>query len=84
MKIPTHILSPLTDEQKKKAEAARSPEELLALAKEAGYELTSEQLESISGGEWCAEDCCVLCENHQGCPYVCVPYGTCPHVCVYR
>ena len=39
MNIPEHILSTLTDEQKKKIEAAQSPEELLALAKEAGYEL---------------------------------------------
>ena len=43
MNIPENILSTLTDEQKKKVEAAQSPEELLALAKEAGYELSQEQ-----------------------------------------
>ena len=36
MKIDVKILSKLTDEQKKKVEAAQSPEELLALAKESG------------------------------------------------
>ena len=51
MKISENILSKLTDEQKKKVEAAQSPEELLALAKEAGYELTREQLEAVSGGK---------------------------------
>ncbi|MER2057155.1 MAG: hypothetical protein ABTB30_17855 [Clostridia bacterium] len=62
MNIPRHILSILTDEQKKKAEAAQSPEELLTIAKEAGRELTTEQLEAVSGGiapNWdpgCPED----------------------------
>ena len=51
MNIPEHILSTLTDEQKKKAEAVQTSEELLALAKEAGYDLTAEQLEMITGGD---------------------------------
>ena len=50
MNIPENILSKLTEEQKKKVEAAQSPEELLALAKEAGYELSPDQLEAVSGG----------------------------------
>ena len=50
MNIDENILSTLTDEQKKKVEAAQTPEELLALAKEAGYELTSEQMEGVAGG----------------------------------
>ena len=50
MNIDESILSKLTEEQKKKVEAAQSPEELLALAKEAGYELTPEQLEAVAGG----------------------------------
>ena len=60
MNIPENILSTLTDEQKKKAEAVQSPEELLALAKEAGYELSPEQLESVAGGggsDWCSIFC---------------------------
>ena len=63
MNIPENILSTLTDEQKKKAEAVQSPEELLALAKEAGYELSPEQLESVAGGggrDWCS----IFCARH--------------------
>ena len=50
MNIPEDILSTLTDEQKKKIEDAQSPDEILALAKEAGYELTQEQLDAVAGG----------------------------------
>jgi hypothetical protein len=50
MNIPENILNTLTEEQKKKVEAAQSPEELLALAKEAGYELSTDELEAVSGG----------------------------------
>ena len=45
MNIPESILSTLTDEQKQRVKAAKTPEELLSLAKEAGYELNPEQLE---------------------------------------
>ena len=44
--------SDLTDEQKAKVSACKTPEELLALAKEEGYELSDEQLGAVSGG-WC-------------------------------
>ena len=58
MNIPENILSTLTDEQKKKIEAVQSPKELLALAKEAGKELSPEQLESVAGGrDWKHEPC---------------------------
>ena len=50
MNIPENILNTLTDEQKKKVETAKSPEELSAMAKEFGAELSLEQLEGISGG----------------------------------
>lgn len=50
MNIPENVLGDLTDEQKEKALTAQSPEELLAVAKETGYELTLEQLEAVSGG----------------------------------
>ena len=40
MNIPENILSQLTDEQKKMAEAAQSPEDFLALIKESGNELS--------------------------------------------
>ena len=67
MKINENILNKLTDEQKKKVEAAQTPEELLALAKEAGYDLTSDQLGMICGGDgskfcndsdWCTKNTC--------------------------
>jgi predicted ribosomally synthesized peptide with nif11-like leader len=50
MKIDECVLSKLTDEQKKKVEAAQTPEELLTIAKETGYELTQDELEEVSGG----------------------------------
>lgn len=56
MNVDESILSKLSDEQKKAVEAAQSPEELLALAKEYGYELPPEQLEAIAGG-WCITKC---------------------------
>ena len=47
----------LTDEQKAKAKACNTPEELLALAKEEGYELGDEELDSVSGGGgWTTEE----------------------------
>ena len=51
MNIPENIFNTLTDEQKKKVEAAKSPEELLSLAKESGYELSPEQLSEVAGGK---------------------------------
>ena len=60
MNIPGNILSTLTDEQKKKVEAAQSPEELLALAKETGYEMSQEQLDAVSGGNVGWEDPSVI------------------------
>ena len=58
MSIDENIFSKMTDEQKKKVEEAKTPEELLAIAKETGYELSPDQLEAISGG-WspCLNDC---------------------------
>ena len=58
MNIPENILSTLTDEQRKKVEAAQSAEDLLAIAKEYGHELIPEQLEAVSGGSfWCLTEC---------------------------
>ena len=68
MNIDESILSKLTDEQKKKVEAAKSPEELLALAKEFGQDLTPEQLESISGGGPCWFLCRQACPKHSPFP----------------
>ena len=66
MTIDESILSKLTDEQKKKAQSAQSPDELLAIVKEA-YELSAEQLEAIAGGKW--KPCWTNCLIHGQCPY---------------
>ena len=59
MNIPENILNTLTDEQKKAAEAAKSPKELLSLAKESGRELTLDELEGVAGGKVCWSHCVV-------------------------
>ena len=47
----------LTPEQMEKAKACKTPEVLLALAKEEGYELSDEDLNALSGGStWFAQD----------------------------
>ena len=40
----------LTPEQQDKARACKTPEDVLALAKENGIELSDEQLDDVSGG----------------------------------
>ena len=40
----------LSPEQRAQAKQCKTPEELLALAKEEGYERTDDELEGISGG----------------------------------
>jgi len=47
------LLNGLTEEQISKVKACKSSEELLALAKQEGFELTDEQLEAVSGGGLC-------------------------------
>ena len=42
----------LSPELREKAEACKTPEELLALAKSEGYKLSDEEMEGISGGKW--------------------------------
>lgn len=44
------LLKGLTDEQIKKARECKNSDEILALAREEGVELTDEQLEAVSGG----------------------------------
>ena len=44
------LIKGLTNEKIEKAKACQNNEELLALAKEEGIELTKEQLEAVSGG----------------------------------
>ena len=44
------LLKGLSEEQIKKVEACKNSDEILALAKAEGMELTDEQLEAVSGG----------------------------------
>ncbi|MBR2834645.1 MAG: Nif11-like leader peptide family natural product precursor [Coriobacteriales bacterium] len=44
-------LSQLSPELQEKARACKTPEELLALAQEEGYELSDDELASIAGGK---------------------------------
>ena len=48
-------------ELQKRLQGAKTPEEILALAKEEGYELTDNELEQISGGAWSAADQAPTC-----------------------
>ena len=45
----------ISDELRKKAEACKTPEELLALAKKEGYKLSDDEMEAVAGGSW--DDC---------------------------
>ncbi len=60
----------LSPELRKKARACSTPEELLELAREEGYELDDAQLDGIAGGDW---DCWTVCSQQ------CSPYNICPH-----
>ena len=48
------LLKGLTEEQIKKVKQCKNHDELLALAKEEGIELTDEQLTAITGGGACS------------------------------
>ena len=58
----------IPDSLKERAQACKSPEELLALAKEEGYELSDADLEVVSGGDTWDPD--LNCGNH--CNHNCV------------
>ena len=51
----------LSPELQEKAKACKTPEEIIALAKESGYELADEDLEALAGGKgWgpsCGSEC---------------------------
>lgn len=56
----------LTPKQQQKARACKTPEELLMLAREEGYELNEDELAAVSGGvSW---DCISDCPDHTPCP----------------
>ena len=54
-------------ELQEKLKSMKTPEEVLALAKEEGFELSDDQIEAISGGhawDWMEEHFCRPCEKH--------------------
>ena len=55
----------LTDEQKARVMACKTADELVALAKAEGVELSDEQLDSIAGGDsfWCPT--ATSCPNYE-------------------
>ena len=56
-------LEDFTEEQKEKALKCETADELLALAKEEGIELTDEDLEMISGGFKWGDTCFLHCKS---------------------
>ena len=59
------LLKGLTDEQIAKVKGCKTQEEMLALAKEEGIELTDEQLEAVSGGNCIMGERCPHCNGDQ-------------------
>ena len=58
-------LEDLTPELKQKVLACKTPEDLIALAKEQGYELPYEQLEAVAGGfTWSCDDHTSTCTGY--------------------
>lgn len=55
------LLKGLSEEQIAKVKACKNNEELLAVAKEEGIELTEEQLSAVSGGSCTPEMTCPKC-----------------------
>ena len=57
-------------ELQEKLKSAKTPEELVALAKDEGYDLSDEQLAAISGGEaWYEFDCPDNCDPGERYPH---------------
>ena len=57
----------LTPEQKEKARACKTSEDILNMAREEGYELSEDELAAISGGtSW---SCIPDCSDHIPCPH---------------
>ena len=45
-------------ELQEKLKSAKTPEDILTMAKEEGFELSDDELEGVSGGSWgCGSDC---------------------------
>ena len=55
----------LTPEQMEKARACKTADELIALAKQEGMELSDDDLDAISGGAWYEGD--PICSDFRRC-----------------
>ena len=55
------VLKGLSEEQVAKVKACKNSDELLALAKQEGVELTSEQIEDVTGGGCLSSSKCPNC-----------------------
>ena len=55
------LLKGLSEEQIKKVEACKNSDEILALAKTEGVQLSDEQLEAVSGGSCSSTNKCPEC-----------------------
>ena len=51
----------LSPDLQERAKGCKSAEDILALAKDEGYELSDDELESVSGGD---RDCLTVCREH--------------------
>ena len=69
------LLKGLSEEQIAKIKACKNQEEIFALAKEAGVELTDEQLEAVSGGGGTKENVYVGKTEETSDKYVCNKCG---------
>ena len=56
------MLDNLSEEAKAKALAAKTPEEMLAVAKAEGIELSLDELDEVSSGSWSGSD--FKCNDH--------------------
>ena len=61
----------LTPEQMERAKACKSVEELFALVEEMGIELSDEELEGLSGGNWLTHCPKEGCEGYRDEPEEC-------------
>lgn len=69
------LLEGLTKEQKDKVQNCKNADELMALAKEEGIELTDEQLAVVAGGGCGVVKSCYICFTCYFCGYACSIYN---------